>query len=92
MYNDMPEDKIQYRVEIEEQEEGFVVCLYYYTNADVWGYCDGELDEEETFGLNEEESALVKAKELSAKHNNCDILLNGFKVEEDLHNAEHEGY
>jgi len=81
MYNDMPEDKIDYRVEIEEQEEGFVVGLYYYTNADVWGYHDGELAESETFGLDEEDFALVEARELSAKHDNCTILLHGFEVE-----------
>ena len=80
MYNDMPEDKIDYRVEIEEQEEGFVVGLYYYTNADVWGYHDGELAESETFGLDEEDFALVEARELSAKHDNSTILLHGFEV------------
>ena len=84
MYNDMPEDKIQYRVEIEEQEEGLVVYLCTYTNADEWGFNIDSLGEKEELAectLDEEKSALVKARKLSAKHNDCDILLNGFEVE-----------
>ena len=84
MYNDMPEDKIQYRVEIEEQEEGLVVYLCTYTNADEWGFNIDSLGEKEAlaeYTLDEENSALVIARELSANHKDCDILLNGFEVE-----------
>ena len=83
MYNDMPEDKIQYRVEIEEQEEGLVVYLCTYTNADEWGFNIDSLGEKEELAectLDEEKSALVIARESSANHDNCDILLNGFEV------------